>query len=236
MKQAQLFIARQGTVPKNERVRVAECLQVLKQRHHVPDQWRECSWPYFAGFFDAEGTIIARPTRAGLRLEVWQVNPCVLEHLLRFLFENGLKAWALHHRVSSSVLVCNRLPDIKQTLKLLLANGLLVKRKQAELALSLTVENHLHIRDTISSLGGLQGRYKRLDSAGVARTREIRRVQDRLRHISGPERPTMLSQVDELRAEHNLQKLISRSDLLRKDMRQSLRQGGRVVPPTTCSS
>lgn len=39
----------------------------------------------------------------------------------------------------------------------------------------------------------------------------------------------MLSQLEELRAEHKLQKLISHCHLLRKDMRQSLREGGRVV-------
>ena len=236
MKQAQLLIAASGRVAENDRARVAQRLQSFKKGQHVPDQLPKCSWRYFAGFFDAEGTIIVNPTHAGLRLEVWQVNPCVLEHLLRFLFECGLKAWTLYHRVSSSVLVCQRLPESKKTLELLLANGLLVKRKQAELALTLTADNHLHIRDTISSLNGLQGRYKRLDSAGIARAREIQRLQKRLRYISGPERPTMLSQLNERRAAHNLQKLISRCDLLRKDMRQSLRQGGQVVSQTDCSS
>ena len=114
-------------------------------------------------------------------------------------------------------------------MKLLLAHGLLVKRSQAELALTLSAENHLQVRETISTLNGLQGRYKRLDSAGIARAGEIQRLQKRLCYISGPERPTMLSQLEELRAEHKLQKLISHCHLLRKDMRQSLREGGRVV-------
>ena len=236
MKQAQLLIAAKRNVPKSDRARVVQCLQLLKQRQHVPDQWSECSWPYFAGFFDAEGTIIVHPTCAGLRLEIGQVNPCVLEHLLRFLLERGFKAWTLYHRVSNSVLLCERRPDPKQTLELLLANGLLVKRKQAELALTLSADNQLQIRAAISSLNGLQGRYKRLDSAGVARAREIRRVQCRVHRLSGPEHATMLSQLHELRAVQRLQKLISRCDLLRKDMRQSLRQGGQVVPSTNCSS
>ena len=145
MKQAQLLMAKQGYIAVKDRVRVAECLQVLKQRHHVPDQWRECTWPYFASFFDAEGTIVVSSTHVGLRLEVGQVNPCVLDHILYFLHEGKLKGWALHHWDSHSALVCQKLPDIKQTLELLLASGLLVKRKQAELALSLTAENHLQI-------------------------------------------------------------------------------------------
>ena len=51
----------------------------------------------------------------------------------------------------------------------------------------------------------------------------------RLQRLNGPERASMLSQIEELLAEHNLQKLISRCELLRKDMRQSLRKGGQVV-------
>ena len=236
MKQKQLLNAVQGTVSNNNRARVARDMQTFKQSHHVPDQWSECSWRYFAGFFDAEGTIIVCPTRAGLRLETWQVNSCVLEHLLRFLHENGLKAWTLYHWRSASALVCTRLSDAKQTLERLLANGLLVKRRQAELALTLAADNHLQIRDAISSLSGLQGRYQRLDTAGVVRAREIKRLQMRLRYISGPEHASLLSQIEELRTEHNLRKLISRCDLLRKDMRRCLRQGGQVVSPTMCSS
>ena len=236
MKQAQLLMAKQGHVAENDRATVGQSLKMFKRRQHVPDRWSECSWPYFAGFFDAEGTIIVRPSCVGLRLEVTQVNPFVLEHLLRFLHESGLKAWSLHHRGSSSALVCGRPPHIKQTLELLLENGLIVKRKQAELALTLSAENHLEIREAISALSGLQGRYQRLDSAGVARAREINRLQARVRQLAGPERARVLSQLDELRDEHKLQKLISQCDLRRKDLRQSLRQGGQVVSPTTCSS
>ena len=218
MKQAQLLKAKHGYIAENDRARVWECLKTLKGSQHVPDQWSECSWPYFAGFFDAEGSITVRPAYAGLKLSMDQVNPCVLMHLLHFLREKGLRTWSLHHGISCSSLVCTNVKESKKTLELLLAHGLLVKRKQANLALSLSAENHLDIRDAISSLNGLQGRYKRLDSDGIARAREIKRLRDRLRYVSGPERGSMLSKLEELRAEHNLQKLISRCDLLRKDM------------------
>ena len=236
MKKAQLLIAAKGNVPKSDRPRLAQCLRMFKRRQHVPDEWLECSWPYFAGLFDAEGCILVRPSSVSLKLRLVQVNPCVLVHLVTFLHAKQIRRWAVYHGPSSSELVCSNLWDCKQTLELLLENGLFVKRRQALLALALKAENDLQIRDAISSLKGLQGRYKRLDSAGVSRAREIKRLQDRLHYIAGPERATMMSQIDELRAEHNLQKLISRCDLLRKDMRQSLRQGGRMVPPTTCSS
>ena len=229
MKQAQLLMAKQGYIAENDRARVWECLKMFKRRQHVPDRWSECSWPYIAGFFDAEGSITVRPASAGLQVRLDQVNPCVLMHLLRFLHEKQLQTWRLHHSTSCSSLVCANVKESKKTLELLLAHGLLVKRKQANLALSLSAENHLDIRDAISSLNGLQGRYKRLDSDGIARAREIQRLHNRLRYLSGPEHGTMLSKLEELRAEHKLQKLISRCDLLRKDMRQSLRHGGEVV-------
>ena len=236
MKQAQLLLAKQGRVAENDRARVAQSLQMLKQRQHVPDQSAECSWPYFAGFFDAEGSISVRPSCAGLELKLDQVNPCMPLALLRFLQENQLPRWSLYHYAAHSVLVCANLMECKKTLEQLLANGLLVKPKQAELALSLTEENHLQIRDAISSLSGLQGRYQRLDSAGVARAQELKRLQMRLRRLTGPEHASLFSHIEELRAEHNLQKLISHCDLLRKDMRQSLRAGGRVVSANAHSS
>ena len=174
------------------------------------------------------------PTGPFADLGVRQVNPCVLEHLSRFLHEDGLQGWTLHHWRSASALVCERLPNIKLTLELLLANGLLVKRKQAELALRLSAENRLKNRDAISSLKGLQGRYQRLDTDNIPRAKEIARLQTRLQQLNGPEHATLFSQIEELRAEHSMLKLISRCDLLRKDIRQSLREGGEVVSSTTC--
>ena len=233
VKQAQLLIAMRGTVPKHNRARVARDLQVFKQRQHVPDQVAKCSWSYFAGFFDAEGSVCVRPSHPGLRLVARQVNPFVLERLLHFLHENGLRAWTLYNWSSCPTLVCQSLPESKQTLELLLANGLLVKRKQAELALTLSTKNRLQIRDAFSSLKGLQGRYQRLDTDSIARAKQIARLQMRLRDVSGPEHAFLFSQLEELRAEHKLQKLISRCALLRKDMRQSLRQGGEVISPSS---
>ena len=237
MKQAQLRIAMKGNARMNDRASVGEQLQIFKNRLHVADEVADCSLGYLSGFFDAEGCLHVHSLHVSLRMEMSQLNPCMLLHLLRVLHDNQLTTWSLHHYASYSTLSCTDFRDCMQTLQLLLAHGLLVKRKQAQLALSLSVENHQQIRDAISALNGLQGRYQRLDSAGITRAREIQTLQKRLRYISGPERATMLSHLENLRAEHNLQKLISRCDLLRKDMRQSLREGGQVVSvQTTCSS
>ena len=98
MKQAQLRIAEKGSVPENARARVAQALLTLKQPQHVPDQWSACSWPYFAGFFDAEGCVIVHPLYVGLCLRLDQVNPCVLVRLLWLLHVHKLKTWSLYHR------------------------------------------------------------------------------------------------------------------------------------------
>ena len=103
-----------------------------------------------------------------------------------------------------------------------------MKRKQAELALSLTAETHLEIRDAISSLNGRQGQYRRLDKDGIVRAIEMRKVSAKLRYRmdSGLEYASLQRQIDELRSAHTLQNIISRCSLLRKGMRQALREGG----------
>ena len=235
MKQTQLLLPTKARVAENDRARVGQCLQMLKLQQHVPNQWSACSWPYFAGFFDAdEGCTRVTLNCAGLQLRLGQVSSCLLVSIFGFLQENEMHSWSLHHRAACSSLLCSKMPDCKKTLDLLLANGL--KRQQAQLALTLSAENHLQIRDAISSMKGLQGRYGRLDTDGIARARNIHSLQLRLRYTSGAEDATMLSQLQKLRAEHRLQRLISRCDLLRKDMRRSLRQRGEAVSATNCSS
>ena len=236
MKQEQLLIAAKGNVAEPDRPLVGKELKMLKKKEHVPHNPPECSWPYFAGFFDAEGCIRVRSLNAGLQLSMEQMNPCVPTHLLHFLREKDLRTWSLHHRAKCSSLVCTNTPECKKTLELLLENGLLVKQQQAELALSLTGENHLDVRGAISALNGLQGRYQRLDTDGIGRARQIQSLQWRVRYISGQEHAAMLSRIEELRAAHKLKTLISRSQLLRRDMRRSMREGGQVVSITTRSS
>ena len=227
MKQAQLFIATSGNVAQSDRLRVAKELAALKQRQHVPDQWTVCLWPYFAGFFDAEGSIVCRPV-FGIHLRVGQVNRGVLKHLRGFLHGNQLESWSLYRHTHCSELVCSNLKECKRTLELLLLHGLRVKREQAELALALTPENHLQTRDAISALNGWQGRYRRLDRDGIARTAEIQKLQKRLYHQEGLEYTSLQHQLDHLRSEHALQKLISRCNMLRKDLRKAFRQGGQL--------
>ena len=229
MKHQQLQIAARGNVAKADRHGVAQKLQVLKQKEHKPVTFN-CSWQYFAGFFDAEGSISVGGRSGGLQLQVGQLNPFVLQELQHFLQRQNLKRWRLNQHVHYlPSLVCTHLATCQLTLQHLMASGLDVKQKQAALALSLTAENHLEVRESVFRLNGLQKQYDRLDDQGIARAKEIQKVSQHLRCTSSRENHDMLqSKVQELREEHMLQNLITKCHRLRSGIRMSLREGGLV--------
>ena len=230
MKQAQLRIAaacrKSMPIPWNE---VARELRMLKNKDHIPPSM-SCSWPYFAGFFDAEGSVHVPASHAGLRLEIGQVNDHVLHSLLRFLQKNRLTRWRIYQKSHASVLVCVHRGSCNQTLECLLAGGLSVKRRQAELALRLTPQNHREIRDAVSSLGGKQGRYNRLNIDGLARAKEIHNLQRQQRQTTVVQKRSALAlEIRRLQEEHALQNLIHHCRLLRFDIRRRLSDGGKVM-------
>ena len=231
MKHAQLQIATRGTVPKEKRIGVAEKLSRYKQREHKPEHIL-CSWPYLAGFFDAEGSITVCGSRFGLRLSISQLNSFVLEELQAFLHQDGLNRWSVSYGTGGcSVLVCQHLATCKLTLQRLLDSGLDVKKKQADLAMSLTRENHKQVREAMFQLNGLQTRHNRLDDWGIDRAKEILRVREKLRKASSEQFLEMLQvKLSDLCEEHVLQKLVTKRKRLRQHIRQSLGEGGVVVP------
>ena len=233
MKQAQLRIAAQGTVSRPDLALAVRQLQLLKQPQHAPSEQLGCSWPYFAGFFDAQGSISVHPLSPSVNLTLSQLNPYILVHFMHVLHQNGLDAWKLYHKSQSSCLVCNSFDVCKQTLEQMLRNGLMVKRGQARLAMTLTKQNHVKIREGISSLNGRQGRSRRLNEDGLLRAKEIKRLQDKMNSASGQNRRSLQRELDELQADHAVQNMMSRCRLLRKDMRQALSQGGQVTPLTS---
>ena len=229
MKQAQLSIAAGNQDCTRSRLNgVAEKLKMLKRRDHIPTSM-SCSWPYFAGFFDAEGSVQVAASYVGLRLQVGQVNGHVLQSLLELLHQNGLTRWRLHHGCDASILWCKHRETCNQTQNLL-AHGLSVKSRQADLALTLTQRNHMEIRDAVSSLGGRQGRYRRLDHDGSNRAHRIHALQAQLRLTTASERrSSLVSEIAQLQEVHALQNLISHCRLLRSDLRQRLADGAKVV-------
>lgn len=232
MKQAQLRIAARGTVSEASRAHMSHELRLLKQKEHKPDNF-QCSWSYLAGFFDAEGSITVVPHRARLQIELSQMNRFVLEAVLRFLHreDSRLKSWRLQEATRSPKLACSNLETCKLTLEYLLISGLRVKKKQAELALSLHSDNYKEVRQAMFQFKGWQGRYSRLDDEGVKRSKEITRLRKRMAGGKSNEQLALLNgELQRLREEHSLQGVMSKCRSLRVDMRKSLSQGACVRP------
>ena len=229
MKHEQLQIAAKGIVAKVDRYEVAQKLQLMKQKEHKPTSF-QCSWPYFAGFFDAEGSISIERRFVGIHLRVGQMNPFVLHQLKEFLHRHNLKHWKLSQEAQGAHrLECSHLATCKLTLQNLLDHGLDAKQMQATFALSLTPENHSEVRHAILRLNGFNNKYQRLDYEGVARAKEIQKVSRQLHRASFEDNHSLLQKrVKQLREEHVLQNLITKCQRLRRDMRISLREGGLV--------
>ena len=225
MKHQQLQIAAKGNVAKAHRNRVAKKLNVLKQKEHKPENI-QCSWPYFAGFFDAEGSISIRVCNMGIYLQVSQNNIFVLHALQNFLHGQSLCHWKVNDYVHCPRLECSHLATCKLTLQNLLDHGLDIKKLQASLAFTLSLENHSEVREAIFRLNGLQNQYQRLDDKGVARAKAIKQVSQQLRNTSQHNHDLLQMKVGELREEHVLQNLITRCHRLRSCIRQSLKEGG----------
>ena len=231
MKQMQLKIAKGGNIEGQSREIIGEQLSQLKQKDHVAKTLK-CTWAYFAGFFDAEGSVSVTPLFAGLRLDVKQLNPFVLERLLGFLHDSGLDRWWLRHDGKCAQLVSTDLATSKQTLKHLLDHGLLVKQKQARLALSLNAANHQQVREAVMNLNGWQNKYNRLDEEGVCRAKELQALQIKSRQSTcAKEQELLQDTIRVLQEEHLFQKLVSKCHLMRKDIRKMLSEGAFVTPP-----
>ena len=228
MKRAQLEIAASGTVEAVRRSKVHAKLKTMKHKDYIPRSLA-VTWPYLAGFFDAEGSIGVHPAADALNLQIWQVNPAVLEILLPFLQENGLDRWKLLHYSKASHLRCQHHQTIKLTLQHLLQNGLSVKKQQAKIALELTPSNRQTIRDELFLLTGWQARYSRLDEAGCGRAKEINKFLVKLcQNRCSEKRKQLKAELLRLREEHAFARLVSEIQTLESDIRMMLADGGHV--------
>ena len=95
MKQQELQIAAGAHIREADRAKVCEQLKFFKRKDYSPTSLT-VTWPQFAGFFDAEGSVSVRSYSVGLQLRIGQVNPCVLKHLQTFLHNNRLEKWNLY--------------------------------------------------------------------------------------------------------------------------------------------
>ena len=170
-----------------------------------------CSWAYFAGFFDAEGYIEQPRGRASLVLKIAQKHCTVLECLQYFLArELGVQAQIYQAGGSRQRydLRINKTSSSKAVLEMLLNSGLIRKAAQANIALSLTLENAEQVRAAMASMVGNQARLTRLDGEGLQRaamiSSAIRKARWSLKkgHTSLAE--SILADVEHQKCEHEL--------------------------------
>ena len=229
MKQAQLEIAARGKALREDLIMHARALDALKGKDHKP-AGLECSWAYFAGLFDADGCIGVRSVNARLSLSVVQKNKFILSSVHDFL--QGQELVCLLYTTTPHVrLECCELASCKQILKQLLLNSLEVKKEQARLALTLTATNHAHIREQLSKLKGHQGRYQRLDEAGMGRAKEILKIRSRLKRTTSQQAKAKVEEeLQALLREHSRENLLCKARMLKLDIRKLLREGATIQP------
>ena len=224
MKQRELEIAAGAPIQKADRAKVAEQLKAFKRKDYCPKKLT-LTWPQFAGFFDAEGSVSVPAFNVGVHLHVRQANPCILRHLLSFLHDNGLEKWHFYKSANSSRISCTELATAKRTLELLLSNGLLLKKMQAKLALSLSAHKHPQVRKDIMNLNGWQNRCIRLDEEGSLLAKRIKELQ-----TNKKKQQDVGIKVQDLKEELAFHKLVSQCRYLRRHIRQSLSEGAFLLP------
>ena len=230
MKQGELQIAAGAPIHRANQAKVAGQLKAFKGKDYSPTNLT-MTWPQFAGFFDAEGSVSVRAHSVMLQLSIMQANSFILKHILAFLQNHGLQKWALYEHKSRSQLSCSDLPTAKRTLELLLSSGLLVKKMQAKLALSVNVYNHQQVRRDVINLNGWQNRCTRLDEDGSLLAKRINALQMKLYRISCEKgREQVANQIQDLKEELAFHKLVCRCRYLRTHIRQSLSEGALIQP------
>ena len=166
-----------------------------------------------------------------MTLKLTQANPFGLSQLIIFLHQQGHTRWRLSHTEDYAVLICTELAACRQSLGLLLENGLLVKKEQAELALTLTGGNHKQVREAVSKLKGNQNRYGRLDEAGMDRAKHIHLRSQQLQGTTCPQnKERREEELQALRQEHVRLNLICKANTIRGDIRRHLREGATILP------
>ena len=78
MKSPQLRIAASWPECTKIRAELAQQLKVLKGHQYTP-KYLQCSWPYLAGFFDAEGHIRVAYNSVSIHLSLAQKNRAILD-------------------------------------------------------------------------------------------------------------------------------------------------------------
>ncbi|CAE8737084.1 unnamed protein product [Polarella glacialis] len=213
----------------------AEAALQLKNFKSAPEEHSSScrivvTWPYLAGFFDAEGSIHLRANSRGLRLSIWQKRKNVLSAISTFLtqevpeYQGKVHKQGPYHNID---VFCRAQSQV--VLRRLISAGLLIKLRSAEAALSLTQSDHAIIHSTLAELSGKQNCLIRLDEPGCRRARIIDRANSEFRRLirSGKleEAQEKRKHLDEMRAQHALRSVEARYAKIRSDARCMIQRG-----------
>lgn len=233
LKQRQLHIAASFPACKDARAEAAGELRNMKTLAEKAPAM--LSWEYVAGFFDAEGCVYIPPTFACINLKITQKHKPILASIHKFLLREcpELVSHVRSDGRGAHIWDLARTEGSRFVLQRLLSSGLLAKRQAAEIALTLTQDNHLDLREQLSKAKGNQGRYLRLDDAGCRRARDIFNLNRSMhQHRCRGNQDTAQSlqcELQELRRQHASLNAEARVAKIRRDIRCLLQQGATRV-------
>ena len=218
VKHEELAVVADWPKHRKDRALAMQRLRDCKAESGADNSAGHVSWNYMAGFFDAEGCISVKAS-SRLSLSISQKRPAILERLSSFLLYHGMKS-DIHACEKEFRLALGRRADCEAFLKQVLSAGLLVKARQAEIALCLRQTGASHARQVISALSGNQSFGKMLDDAGCLRAREIERMRGKAAHIMSVDRrgfaEAELRAMESLQAQHKVLNAMLERDRLRE--------------------
>eukprot|EP00438_Fugacium_kawagutii_P014584 Skav231483 [mRNA] locus=scaffold820:70442:71743:+ [translate_table: standard] len=231
-KQRQLALVSDRKITRETVQKVTDQLKILKGVDEAAPGF--CmTWPYLAGFFDADGNVRVSQASNSIALRVNQKHRSILDVLVSFLHEQGLENWTVGgpYKYSKATsyfyeAYCSRIDVSRETLRRLMADGLSSKREQAEIVLQLNASNRGEVREKLSQLAGLQGRYTRLDEEGMERAETINQLRKRINGSHDRrERQLLQGRLNLLKAEHELGNLKSKCSRMISDIGRLLKEG-----------
>ena len=145
-------------------------------------------------------------------LEIKQKQRPVLEAFSQFILQEiGAKSCIRSACKGYTLRVCSP-GNVFPVLEAMLEAGLLQKRVRAELMLTRTTENHLDVKAELAHTKGNQGKFRRQNCDGDEESREIDRLQGKLRRLNHQgcldSASALKTKIDMLKREHQLKELV----------------------------
>jgi len=235
VKREQLEIATNWPECRSRRMKYAARLKDLKRS--APNITRRViCWPYFTGFFDAEGCIVVSPLNRNVRVQVSQRDVPILISMQSFLLHELPAGSHVAVRKSSQfghILEVSSRKAVLYILEKMVANRLLLKRVTAEHVLDSIGSSLAVLRGAEPLVKGNQALFRKLDAEGCFRASKIKRLQDKCRcaRIRGHLLTVseLQNQLTDAKLEHAILNAMTRIKQLRSEIAK-LRSQARHIP------